>query len=147
MKNPKSNYPPRMNSFPTFPLDACSCSKENKIPSGKKSSDKKKDSTHSCNWKEKGEKKKQKTQRKSHMSEFLPYSPAATFSSHNSFKRRTYIMETIFSSPHRNTSKWLQNTNASRNCHKSSTHKNQSQSEPIFFSLPRYLRPSFSEDL
>jgi hypothetical protein len=42
MKNPKRNYPPRMNPFPTFPLDACSCSKENKIPSGKKSSDKKK---------------------------------------------------------------------------------------------------------
>jgi len=35
MKNPKRNYPPRMNSFPTFPLDACNCSKENKIPSGK----------------------------------------------------------------------------------------------------------------
>lgn len=82
------------------------------------------------------------------MSEFLPYSPAATFSSHNSFKRRTYIKETIFSSPHRNTSKWLQNTNASRHCHQSSTHKNQTQSEPIFFSLPRstslFLRRSLN---
>jgi hypothetical protein len=81
------------------------------------------------------------------MSEFLPYSPAATFSSHNSFKRRTYIKEPMFSSPHRNTSKWLQNTNAGSNCHQSSAHKNQSQSEPIFFSLPRSRRPSFSEDL
>jgi hypothetical protein len=123
MKNPKRNYPPRMNSFPTFPLDACSCSKENKIPSGKKSSDKQKTQHTAATGRKKGKRRNKKHKEKSHMSEFLPYSPAATFSSHNSFKRRTYIKETIFSSPHRNTSKWLQNTNASRNCHQSSTHK------------------------
>jgi len=60
MKNPKRNYPPRMNSFPTFPLDACSCSKENKIPSGKKSSDKKKTRQTAATGRKKGERRNKK---------------------------------------------------------------------------------------
>jgi hypothetical protein len=60
MKNPKSNYPPRMNSFPTFPLDACSCSKENKIPSGKKSSDKKKTQHTAATGRKKGKRRNKK---------------------------------------------------------------------------------------